>query len=93
VNGAYSYDDYHPAYRFGWESRERHAGRRFDDMESDLGQKWDAAKGKSRRDAPSRAKTSSHTYTYSVTPTCTYAYTFYLNRCKYSRSLSSERPM
>jgi len=43
-----SYDDYAPAYRYGWESRSRYAGRRFDDVESDLGSGWDKAKAKSR---------------------------------------------
>lgn len=43
-----SYDDYAPAYRYGWESRSRYAGRRFDDVESDLSSGWEKAKAKSR---------------------------------------------
>ena len=46
---SYSYDeDYAPAYRYGWESRTQHAGRRYDDVETDLERGWDQAKGKSR---------------------------------------------
>lgn len=41
-------DDYLPAYRYGWESSGRYPGRRFDDVESDLGSKWESFKGKSR---------------------------------------------
>jgi len=42
-----SYDDYAPAYRYGWESRSKHQGKRFDEVESDLGSSWDNARGKS----------------------------------------------
>ena len=35
-----SYDDYAPAYRYGWESRGRHAGRSFDEVETDLARDW-----------------------------------------------------
>src|SRR5687768_6538499 len=48
VNKTYSFDDYVPAYRTGWESRARYADRRFDEVESDLGRDWDRMKGKSR---------------------------------------------
>ena len=37
-----------PAYRYGWESRGRYAGKRYEDVESDLGSNWDRFKGKSR---------------------------------------------
>ena len=43
-----SYDDYAPAYRYGWESRSRNAGRRFSDVEDDLSRGWDKAKANSR---------------------------------------------
>lgn len=43
-----SYDDYAPAYRHGWESRQRHAGRKFEEVESDLGSTWESVKDKSR---------------------------------------------
>jgi hypothetical protein len=42
------YDDYAPAYRYGWESRTQYAGRKYDDVESDLERGWEKAKGKSR---------------------------------------------
>ena len=41
-------EDYRPAYRYGWESRSRHKGKRFEDVESDLGRDWDRAKDRSR---------------------------------------------
>lgn len=45
----YNYDeDYAPAYRYGVESYTRHPGRRFDEVESDLGSGWERTKGKSR---------------------------------------------
>lgn len=38
------YETYRPAYRYGWESRGRYAGRRFDDVEPELAQGWHANK-------------------------------------------------
>ena len=35
------YDEYAPAYRYGWESRGRYSGRKFDEVESDLQRDWD----------------------------------------------------
>jgi len=43
-----TYDDYGPAYRYGVDSYDRYAGRRFDEIETDLGRDWDRAKGKSK---------------------------------------------
>ena len=43
-----AYDDYAPAYRFGWESRARHQDSRFDEMEHDLQRNWEAVKGPSQ---------------------------------------------
>jgi hypothetical protein len=43
-----SYEEYGPAYRYGWESYTRHNGGQFDDVENDLERNWDVAKGKSR---------------------------------------------
>jgi hypothetical protein len=48
VNKGASYDEYAPAYRYGWESRARHSGRNFQDVEPDLSRDWDRARGKSR---------------------------------------------
>ena len=42
------YDDYAPAYRTGWEGRMQHKGRRFDDVETDLGRSYEGVRGKSR---------------------------------------------
>lgn len=39
-----SYDDYQPAYRYGWESRSKYEGRAFDEVESDLARGWDSTK-------------------------------------------------
>jgi len=30
------YETYQPAYRYGWESRARHTGKNWDDVENDL---------------------------------------------------------
>ena len=43
-----NYDDVAPAYRYGWESRTKHEGRKYDEVESDLERGWDNAKGNSR---------------------------------------------
>jgi hypothetical protein len=43
-----SHDDYGPAYQLGWESRGRYRGKKFDEVEKDLGSDWERAKGKSR---------------------------------------------
>jgi hypothetical protein len=45
-----TYDDYRPAYAYGWESASRpeYHGRQFEDVESDLGRGWDKAKGTTR---------------------------------------------
>lgn len=42
------WDDYEPAYRFGRYSARRHHGRRFDEVEAQLEQEWDSARGQSR---------------------------------------------
>lgn len=42
------YDEYQPAYQYGWESRERYADKSFDEVDSDLETGWDSAKGSSR---------------------------------------------
>ena len=44
----YSYDDYHPAYRTGWEGRARHEGRSFDEVERDLAADYERNRGGSR---------------------------------------------
>lgn len=45
-----TYEDYGPAYRYGWESASRpeYHGRRFDDVESDLSRGWSNARGAAR---------------------------------------------
>lgn len=50
ANSALGFDDYAPAYRYGWESFGRHAGeaKTFDGVEADLGRAWDKVKGSSR---------------------------------------------
>ena len=45
----HTFDDYEPAYRYGWESRSQHRDRQWDDkLENDLARGWETAKGKSR---------------------------------------------
>lgn len=41
------YDEYGPAYQYGWESSQKYKGRQFSEVESDLSSGWDRAKGKS----------------------------------------------
>ena len=41
------YDQYAPAYRYGWESKSRYADKRFEDVENDLERGWDKAKANS----------------------------------------------
>lgn len=46
----YTYDDYHPAYRTGWEGRARYAGRSFEEMERELESDYNRYRGSSRLD-------------------------------------------
>ena len=41
------YSVYQPAYRYGWESREQHAGRKWNDVEKDLDAGWYVRQGAS----------------------------------------------
>jgi hypothetical protein len=43
-----SYDHYRPAYRYGWESRARLAGQRWDQVERELERGWRENRGESR---------------------------------------------
>jgi hypothetical protein len=43
-----SYDHYRPAYRYGWESRARMDGQRWDQVERELGRHWRENRGTSR---------------------------------------------
>jgi hypothetical protein len=43
-----SYDHYRPAFRYGWESRARHEGRRWAEVERDLERGWRENRGESR---------------------------------------------
>lgn len=43
-----TYDEYAPAYRYGWESRGRYAGKRYEDVEPELERGWEDAKGNSQ---------------------------------------------
>ena len=42
------YSHYQPAYRFGWESRMRWQGHRWEDAEPHLMREWEAAHGESK---------------------------------------------
>ena len=42
-----NFDDYGPAYRYGYDAYTKYPGRKFDDIESDLDRDWQRAKGKS----------------------------------------------
>ncbi|MDZ4697370.1 MAG: hypothetical protein SGI86_19700 [Deltaproteobacteria bacterium] len=44
-----SFDDYAPAYRYGWESRGREpTTRRFEDAEPTMGKQWESNRGNSK---------------------------------------------
>ena len=42
-----AYDEYQPAYQYGWESQPKYAGRSFEDVEPELGRHWQAANDRS----------------------------------------------
>jgi hypothetical protein len=44
----FEYEEYHPAYRAGWEGRARHEGRSFADVERDLQMHYERIRGGSR---------------------------------------------
>jgi len=48
ADGTLGYDQYRPAYRYGWESRARHINRRWDEVERDLERGWREHRGVSR---------------------------------------------
>ena len=45
---SFAYEDYHPAYRVGWEGRARHEGRRFEEVERELEADYNRTRGSSR---------------------------------------------
>lgn len=47
-NSSYSYDDYRPAYRVGYEGYSLHPGKSFDDVEGHLQENYIANRGNSR---------------------------------------------
>jgi hypothetical protein len=46
----YTFDDYHPAYRTGWEGRLRYAGRTYEQCERDLQRDYQRNRGASQLD-------------------------------------------
>jgi hypothetical protein len=46
----YTYDDYHPGYRAGWEGRARYEGRAFEEVERHLQADYELRRGGSRLD-------------------------------------------
>jgi hypothetical protein len=44
----YTYDDYAPAYRTGYEGASKYQGRKFDEVDSELERDYESIKGKSR---------------------------------------------
>ena len=43
-----SYDEFQPAYQYGWESYSRHQGRKFDDVEPELRRDWEKGKANTK---------------------------------------------
>lgn len=48
ANSGRSFDDYGPAYRYGWTERERQADRKFEEVSADLEHGWEHFKDKSK---------------------------------------------
>jgi len=46
----YTYQDYHPGYRTGWEARTRYAGKSFDEIDRDLAADYERNRGQSKLD-------------------------------------------
>jgi hypothetical protein len=46
----YEFQDYHPAYRTGWEGRSKYGGRTYEEVERDLQADYERNRGKSRLD-------------------------------------------
>jgi hypothetical protein len=44
------YEEYRPAYQYGWKARERYRGKEFDEIESDLSTEWPQARATSKLD-------------------------------------------
>lgn len=40
-----SFDHYEPAFHYGWDSAHRHPGRRFEDVEDEVGRGWEERRG------------------------------------------------
>ena len=49
-DSATTYDEYAPAYRYGWEGRQRYPDRCFDEVEADLQSGWGRARDNSKLD-------------------------------------------
>ena len=47
VSADETYETYQPAYRYGWESRSKHADRNWEDVESELARNWSTTRGTS----------------------------------------------
>ena len=45
-----SYDEYRPAYQYGWESAAKRGERKFDDVEPELARDWETRRADSRLD-------------------------------------------
>jgi len=46
----YTYQDYHPGYRTGWEARTRYPGKSFDEIDRDLATDYEKNRGQSKLD-------------------------------------------
>ncbi len=47
VDSTLGYDEYRPAFGYGVSAYQKHAGRKFEDVEGDLSSGWNRARGKS----------------------------------------------
>jgi len=42
-----TFDEYRPAYQYGWESQQRYSGKKFDEVETKLSREWETGRGES----------------------------------------------
>jgi hypothetical protein len=50
VQPGVAYEEYEPAYRYGWESRRRYPDKQFDEAEPELQRDWEKARAQSQLD-------------------------------------------
>lgn len=55
-SGEQAYDDYRPAYRYGYDAAGRYSGRDWNDVEADLSRDWESYKTREERPPGNRSR-------------------------------------